>query len=135
MPVHLLNPEGLFQPDSYFQAAIAIGTRTIHLSGQPALDEAGHLVGKDDLSAQAEQAYRNVTVALRGIGADFGDVAKLTVYVVDWSPEKMKQLEEGAMRAGKSLGFDPRRPVTLIGVTALAAPDFLIEVEAVAVLA
>lgn len=135
MPVQLLNPVGLFQPDSYFQAAVAIGTRTIHLSGQPALDAAGRLVGKGDLSAQAEQAYRNVAVALRGIGGDFGDVAKLTVYVVDWSPEKMQQLEDGAMRAAKSLGFDPRRPVTLIGVSALAAPDFLIEIEAVAILA
>ena len=47
----------------------------------------------------------------------------------------MQQLEDGAMRAAKSLGFDPRRPVTLIGVSALAAPDFLIEIEAVAILA
>jgi enamine deaminase RidA (YjgF/YER057c/UK114 family) len=61
-------------------------------------------------------------------------VAKLTVYVVDWSEERMTDLVTGAMRAADRLGFDPVRPITLIGVAALGEPDLLVEVEAVAVL-
>jgi enamine deaminase RidA (YjgF/YER057c/UK114 family) len=77
---------------------------------------------------------RNVGTALQAAGATFADVAKLTVYVVDWSPEKMAALGEGLGRASGELGIDSVRPVTLIGVAALAEPDLLIEVEAVAVL-
>jgi enamine deaminase RidA (YjgF/YER057c/UK114 family) len=69
-----------------------------------------------------------------GAGATFADVAKLTVYVVDWSEERMADLVTGAMRAAERLGFDPVRPITLIGVAALGEPDLLVEVEAVAVL-
>ena len=76
-----------------------------------------------------------VASGLRAVGAGFQDVAKLTVYVVDWTPEKMQPLIEGAMRAAARLGFDPRRPITLVGVAALDSPDYLVEVEAIAVLA
>ena len=109
------------------------GARTLYLSGQVALDPQGNLVGKGDLASQSEQAYLNVAAALEGVGASFQDVAKVTVYVVDWSPDKMSQLVSGAMRAAEKLGFDPRRTMTLIGVASLAMPEFLIEVEAVAV--
>ena len=53
----------------------------------------------------------------------------------DWTPDKMGALIEGAMRAAQRIGFDPRRPITLVGVAALGSPDYLIEVEAIAVLA
>ena len=96
--------------------------------------ESGEPVGAGDLGAQTEQAYRNVAAALRGAGAGFEHVAKLTVYVVDWSPEKMAELVGGAMRAAEGLGLDLVRPITLVGVAALGEPDLLVEVEAVAVL-
>jgi enamine deaminase RidA (YjgF/YER057c/UK114 family) len=133
MPISLVNPAGVFAPATYSQAAVASGSRLILLSGQVALDSQGALVGKGDLAAQAEQAYTNVAVALAGVGASFADVARLTVYVVDWSPEKMEALVGGARRAGAKHGFDVRKAITLIGVTVLASPDFLLEVEAIAV--
>lgn len=133
MAVQVVNPDGVFKPDSYFQASVSTGTKLICLSGQVALDEQGRVVGSD-LAAQSEQAYRNVFFALKGVGASFNDVAKLTVYIPNWSPEKMELLVSGAVRAAQTLGFDPRRPMTLIGVAALASPDLLIEVEAMAVL-
>ncbi|HEU4328733.1 MAG TPA: RidA family protein [Roseiflexaceae bacterium] len=133
MAISLINPDGLFAPDTYSQVAVATGTKIVYLAGQVALDEQGNIVGPGDLAAQAEQAYRNVAIALRGSGATFADVAKLTVYVVDWRPDKMEQLVAGAMRVAADFGFDPRRPITLIGVAALGEPEFLIEVEAVAV--
>lgn len=59
----------------------------------------------------------------------------MTIYVVDWEPEKMAALGEGLGRASAALGITAVRPVTLIGVAALAEPDLLVEVEATAVLA
>ena len=83
--------------------------------------------------ALIEQAYRNVAVALAGVGASLTDVAKMTVYVVDLAPEKMALFGEGAMRAAADLGL-VTPAITMIGVTALGEPDLLVEVEATAVL-
>ena len=88
MPVQLLNPEGLPQPEHYVQVAVATGSRTVYLSGQVARDGEGNPVGPGDLAAQVEQAYSNVATALAAVGGTFDDVAKLTVYVVDWSPRQ-----------------------------------------------
>lgn len=133
MSVETINPNGVFEPSTYSQVAVAQGTRTIYLSGQVALDAHGSLVGKSDLASQSEQAYLNVGAALKAVGATFQDIAKMTVYVVDWTPDKMEQLVSGAMSAAERIGFDAKRPMTLIGVASLGSPDFLIEVEAVAV--
>ena len=135
MPVQLLNPEGLPQPEHYVQVAVATGSRTVYLSGQVARDADGNPVGPGDLAAQVEQAYSNVATALAAVGGSYDDIAKLTVYVVDWSPEKLADLGAGLRRVAERLGVDPRKPVTLLGVAALAEPDLLVEVEAVAVLA
>lgn len=134
MVVELINPPGLPVPEGYVHMAVATGRRTVYLSGQVARDAAGAPVGPGDLAGQVEQAYRNVTAALAGAGATWEDIAKLTVYVVDWSPEKFAALFEGAVRAAQELGFDPVKPTTLIGVAALGEPDLLVEVEAIAVL-
>ncbi|MBL5972415.1 MAG: RidA family protein [Candidatus Leucobacter sulfamidivorax] len=134
MSVQLLNPPALPQPEVYAQLSIAEGSRLVFVSGQVARDAAGAPVGGGDLAAQAEQAYANVHAAVTAAGGSFADIAKLTVYLVDWEPGKMAQLAEGAVRAAQRLGFDLVRPITLIGVAALGEPDMLIEVEAVAVL-
>ncbi|MCW5623658.1 MAG: RidA family protein [Burkholderiales bacterium] len=134
MPVQFVNPEGITKPTSYSQVAIATGTKIIFISGQVALDEDGNLVGKGDLSRQTEQAYLNIAAALAGVGASFDDVAKVTIYVVGWTPDKMEPLVAGAMRAVEKIGFDPRKAMTLVGVATLASPDLLIEVEVTAVL-
>lgn len=104
------------------------------LAGQVARNAAGELVGPGDLAAQAEQAYLNVAVALASIGGSFDDVAKLTVYVVDWTADKMAVLGEGIGRAANRLGINPLKPATLIGVAALSESGFLVEVDAIAVL-
>ena len=134
MGVVVVNPDGIYRPQTYFQASIASGTRIVALAGQVAIDAQGRLVAAGDLAGQTEQAYRNVSIALRGLGAGFADIAKLTVYVVDWSPDKMGALLAGADKAAADLGFDHRRPLTLIGVSGLARAEWLVEVEALAVL-
>lgn len=134
MTIELLNPAGLPQPEFYRQVAVATGTRTVYLAGQVARTADGEQVGPGDLAAQVEQAYLNVATALAAVGGSFADVAKLTLYIVDWRAEKLPALGEGVGRAGARLGVDPIKPVTLLSVSALGEPDLLVEVDAVAVL-
>ncbi|MBG0815544.1 RidA family protein [Planomonospora sp. ID82291] len=134
MAVTLINPEGLPKPEAYRQLSIATGSKLVFVAGQVARDADGGRVGEGDLAAQVEQAYLNIGTALAEAGGSFDDVAKLTAYVVDWSPEKMPLLGEGVSRAAAKLGVDPVKPITLLGVAALAEPDLLVEVEAIAVI-
>ncbi|MEV0728486.1 RidA family protein [Polymorphospora sp. NPDC050346] len=134
MAVELINPDGLPKPEMYRQMSIATGSRLVFLAGQVARDAEGNPVGEGDLAAQVEQAYVNIGTALAAAGGSFDDVAKLTVYVVDWSPDKLPALGEGVGRAAARLGVDPVKPITLLGVAALGEPDLLVEVEATAVI-
>ena len=134
MPVELINPDGLPKPQVYAQVGIASGSRTVYLSGQVARTADGTPVGPGDLAAQAEQALRNVHTALAAAGATFDDIAKVTIYVVDLDDAKLRLLVDGLLRAAGELGVDPVKPLTLLGVAALAEADLLVEIEAVAVL-
>ncbi len=134
MSVQLLDPPSLPVSELYAQVAVASGSRTVYLAGQVARTAEGEPVGPGDLAAQAEQAFLNVATALEAAGGSFDDVAKVTLYVVDWSPDKLEALGEGVGRAQERLGRDLTKPVTLIPVVALAEPDLLIEVDATAVL-
>ncbi len=134
MTVELLNPPGIPAPEFYRQMAVATGTRTVYLAGQVARAADGTPVGAGDLAAQVEQAYVNVGTALAAVGGSFDDVAKVTLYIVDWSQELLAALGAGVAAAGGRLGTDPTKPVTLIPVAALGEPDLLVEVDAVAVL-
>ncbi|MFG2292384.1 RidA family protein [Streptomyces sp. NPDC048603] len=134
MAVTLVNPDGLPTVDAYRQVAIATGSRTVYIAGQVAVDAHGAAVGEGDLAAQVEQCYLNVATALAGVGGSFDDVAKLTVHVVDWTPDKMTLLMDGVARAAAKLGATPVPPATLLGVAALDVPGHLVEIEATAVL-
>jgi enamine deaminase RidA (YjgF/YER057c/UK114 family) len=134
MAITLVNPAGLAEIDAYRQVSVASGSKLVFMAGQVAWDTDGVTVGEGDLAAQVEQCYVNVATALAGAGASFDDVAKLTVYVVDWTPDKMPSLMDGIARAGKRLGVTPVPPATLIGVAALDVPEHLVEIEATAVL-
>jgi enamine deaminase RidA (YjgF/YER057c/UK114 family) len=134
MTVTLINPDGLPKPDVYRQLSIATGSKLVFLAGQVARDADGRHVGEGDFAAQVEQAYLNIGTALAAVGGTFDDVAKLTIYVVDWGPEKMPLLGEGVGRAAATLGIDPVKPITLLSVAALGEPDLLVEVEATAVI-
>ncbi|MFD8023258.1 RidA family protein [Streptomyces lavendulae] len=134
MTITLVNPDGLPQVDAYRQVSIASGSKLVFIAGQVAWDSRGVTVGEGDLAAQVEQCYLNIGTALAGVGASFEDVAKLTVHVVDWTPDKMPQLMEGVTRAAAKLGVAPVPPATLLGAAALDVPEHLVEIEAVAVL-
>lgn len=134
MTVKLVHPEGVNRVDVHHQVAETRGSRTVYLAGQVSWDTTGTLVGRDDVAAQAEQCYLNIAAALDAVGATPADLAKVTVYVVDLDESKAGQFVVGRDRAGVRLGVEFQQPSTWIGVTALAAPGYLVEVEAVAVL-
>jgi enamine deaminase RidA (YjgF/YER057c/UK114 family) len=132
MPTQFLNPPGLFPSLAYgfSHVVTTTGRLSIHVSGQTAWTDDRTLVGGTDLAAQAQQSLRNLRVALQAAGADLGDVVSLRIYVVNYKPAN------GAVIAAALNEFfpGPQKPAsTWIGVAALANPDFLIEVEALAV--
>jgi enamine deaminase RidA (YjgF/YER057c/UK114 family) len=133
MPITLMNPAGLPKVDVYWQVSVATGSKLVFVAGQVAWDTDGVTVGEGDLAAQVERCYLNVGTALAAAGASFDHVAKLTAYVVDWTPDKMPLFLEGAGRAFAKLGVTPVPPATLLGVAALDVPDHLVEIEATAV--
>lgn len=114
--------------------SVASGSKLVFVAGQVAWDAKGVTVGEGDLATQVEQCYVNIGTALAEAGGSFDDVAKLTFYVVDWTPDKMPELLAGISRAATALGVSPVPPATLIGVAALDVPEHLVEIEAMAVL-
>lgn len=134
MAITLVNPEGLPKVDVYRQVSIATGSKLVFIAGQVARDADGGKVGEGDFAAQLEQCYLNIGTALAAAGSSFDDVAKLTIYAVDWTVDMMPLLVEGIARASAKLGVTPIPPGTLVGVAALAEPDILVEVEATAVI-
>lgn len=135
MPVTLVNPQGLPDVDLYRHVAVATGSRTVFVAGQVGWDAAGGTVSAD-LAGQTAQCYLNVATALAEVGASFDDVVRLTVYLVEWTPDKLPEFIAGVARAAAQLGIEPPRPpLTGIGVSTLAEPGLLVEVEATAVIA
>src|ERR1700712_1300359 len=124
-------PEGLLTNQGFSQVVVAMGKRTIYTAGQVSTDERGELVGGDDLAAQTAQAMRNLGLALAAAGATYADIVKITTYVVNYRPEHRAVV--GKARAPFFASGTPPAS-TLVGVSALALPDWLVEIEAVAVL-
>jgi len=125
-----INPEGMVKPGAYTPAISVTGGRTIYISGQVSQDGEGNIVGKGDLLAQTEQVYKNLVMTFAASGASFNDVVKLNVPVVGYKPENRAQLQ--SVRE-KYVNKENPPASTLIGVQALARAEFLVEVEAVAV--
>ena len=130
MPAEFLNPAGLNPTFGWTHVVAPSGGRTIHISGQAAVDQRGQLVGKGDLRRQTEQTFENLKTALAAAGATFRDVVNSRVYVVDFQPEYLPIIREVRSRY---FAADQPPASTLVGVTALAGPDWLIESEVTAV--
>ena len=124
------RPEGLLHNPAFSQVVVASGTRTIYTAGQASIDERGALVGAGDLAAQTAQAMRNVGLALAAARASYADIVKITTYVANYKPEYRAVISK-ARAPFFANGTPPAS--TLVGVAALALPDWLVEIEAVAV--
>ena len=134
MTVTLMHPDGLNRVDVLHQVAATQGSRTVYLAGQVSWDTEGNLVGRDDVATQAERCYLNIATALDAVGATVADLAKVTVYIVDLDEARAEQFVVGRDRAAATLGVEFQQPGTWVGVTTLAAPGYLVEVDGVAVL-
>ena len=123
------NPPTLSKPTGYTHVVEATTGRTIYISGQVALDKDGKVVGQGDMKAQTEQVFRNLQAALASADANFKDVVKMNTYVTDISRVQ-------AVRDVRSRYFGDTAPAsTLVQVVRLARPEFLLEIEVVAVAA
>jgi len=126
----ILSPEETWDSSQYSYSqgiSIASPKRIVFVAGQVSLDKEGKLVGKDDVVAQTEQAFRNVREVLKEGGCSFEDVVKLTVYVKR-EADFFKVTETRKKILGKNFPAS-----TLVQVTSLAYPDLLVEVDAIAV--
>jgi len=129
-----INPEALFAsvPMGYSHAVKSTGSVTIHCSGQIAWDKNNNLVGEGDVGAQAQQVLSNLKTVLQEAGAQVNDIVSLRTYVVNNNPALLEPI-------GKALGefYGDTMPAanTWVGVQSLALPEFLIEIEATAVIA
>ncbi|HEX3779589.1 MAG TPA: RidA family protein [Pseudonocardiaceae bacterium] len=134
MTVEHTDPPELATPvlGIYSHIAVGRGSAVVAIAGQIALDVDGNLVGPGDHGAQAEQAFRNLSLALASAGCGPADLLKYTVHVVGHQPE----LVDPIFAAGRRVfGADwPRTASTLLGVQALGAPEWLIEIDALAVI-
>lgn len=129
--VQHINPEGLPRSPAYSQGVGVSGdVTTIYVGGQNAVDASGRVVGKGDLAAQTERALQNVAAVLAESGAGLEHVVKWTVYIVQG-----QSAQAGFEAFRRVWGDRPNQPaVTVLFVSGLAHPDFLVEIEAIAVL-
>jgi enamine deaminase RidA (YjgF/YER057c/UK114 family) len=125
-----LNPETLHNNPAFTQVITVTGpARTIYIGGQDAVDAQGNLVGKGDLAAQTHQVLRNLRTALAAADARPEHIIKWNVYLVQG-----QSLQAGFTAFQQFWGDQPDPPViTGIYVWGLAHPDFLVEMDAIAV--
>lgn len=128
--VQYINPNGLHKNPAFTNVVTVTGpAKTIYIGGQDAVDTSGAIVGKGDLKAQSEQIFKNIQVALAAVGAQLEHVVKWNLYVVQG-----QSLQEGFEAFQRVWGDRPNPPViSFMFVAGLAHPDFLAELDAIAV--
>ena len=128
--VQHLNPETLHKNPAFTQVINVTGpARTIYIGGQDAVDAQGNIVEKGDLAAQTHQVLLNLRTALAAAGARPEHIIKWNVYLVQG-----QSLQAGFAAFQQFWGHQPNPPaLTGIFVSGLAHPDFLVEMDAIAV--
>lgn len=126
----LISPETLHPSPGFSHIAVASGSTIVLLAGQVALERDFSIVGGTDLAAQTRRAMQNVGVALGEVGADWGDVLRRTIYTT-----RPTELETIAAAIDEVTGGGAQPAQTIVGVTGLALPGLLIEIEVTAVIA
>jgi len=130
MKKQFLNPPELNPTNGFTHVVTATSGKSIYVSGQVSVNERSEVIGKGDLRAQVERVFENLKTALASAGATFADVVKITYFVVDLKPGDVAHIREVRKKY-----LDPKNPPasTLVGLAALVVPDWLIEIELVAV--
>jgi enamine deaminase RidA (YjgF/YER057c/UK114 family) len=129
--VRVFSPPQLPKPVGYSHVAEITNGKMIYVSGQVAMDASGNIVGKGDYRAQLQQVFANLNAALEAAGGSFRNVVKLNYYIVD----TVERSEFFAYREVRDKYVDTANPpaATVVIVRGLFLPEFLVEIEAVAV--
>jgi len=130
MVLECINPDDLPRPETYTQVVIAKGARLVFVSGQEPEDVHGKLVGRGDLSIQARQVFANLGRALVAVGARPEQVARITIYVVDYRRDEHLPIIEHA----RVVLFGDHKPADVVVGVAALSPGYLVEVDAIAVI-
>lgn len=129
MGITVYNPASVHDTSAKGYSHAAKLGDLIFVAGQVAIDVDGNLVGKGDIRVQAEQVFRNLENVLAEAGSSLGQIGKLTMFLTNY--DDIVPLREIRKRVFQNVENMP--PNTLVVVSSLADPDFLIEVEAIAV--
>jgi enamine deaminase RidA (YjgF/YER057c/UK114 family) len=124
------NPPDLGTPPGYSQIVEVSASKMIFIAGQTALDRDGNVVGPGDFAAQAAQVFDNLTVALQAVGCTPVNLVKLTVFLTDIG--NLSDYREARNRFFAKVTPPAAPAVTLVEVSKLYGPQFLIEIEAIA---
>ena len=128
MAREIIHPASVHSTAGVGYSHVAKAGDTVYIAGQIALDADGNLVGKGDIEAQTHQVYANLQAILKELGGSLEDIVKLTTYLTERS-------HLDAFRRVRNRFFrDSFPPNTLLFVSGLAHPDYLVEIEAVAFL-
>ena len=130
MSKEIFSPATLPPPTGYSHVAKVNKGTLVYIAGQVSSDASGKLVGEGNFEAQVEQVFKNVKLALEAAGATMADIVKLNTYLV----AEVSQDDLPKMRAIRDRYLNKEKPPasTLVVVSRLARPGWLIEVEAVA---
>jgi enamine deaminase RidA (YjgF/YER057c/UK114 family) len=126
----LLIPNTMPKSVGYSQVATVTGGTLVFVSGQVALDTSGNVVGKDDFRAQVQQVFENLKAAMEAAGGTFDDVVKLNSYLVDLAPSHLTEFREVR---DKYVNVKNPPASTAVQIQRLFRSEFLVEIEAVAV--
>jgi enamine deaminase RidA (YjgF/YER057c/UK114 family) len=127
-----LSPKTLMPPAGYSHIAKVNHGTIVYLAGQVSSDASGTLIGEGNFEAQAEQVFRNLKIAVEAAGGTMADIVKLNIYLV----AEVDQAAVPKLRAIRDRYVNAEKPPasTLVVVSRLARPGWLIEIEAVAAL-
>jgi len=130
MSKEIFSPATLPPPTGYSHVAKVNRGTLVYIAGQVSSDASGKLVGEGNFEAQVEQVFTNVKLALEAAGAGMADIVKLNTYLV----AEVSQDDLPKMRAIRDRYLNKEKPPasTLVVVSRLARPGWLIEIEAVA---
>jgi 2-iminobutanoate/2-iminopropanoate deaminase len=119
----------VYSPMRYAQGIKTTGGTIVWISGQVSQDEAGKMVHRGDFAGQARQALANLKAMVEAAGGTLNDIIKVNTYLTD-----LRYREELARVRAEFFPEGKLPASTLVGVTGLADPDMLVEIEAIAVL-
>lgn len=124
MSRELINPPELHPAPGFSHITVATPGSVAYIAGQVALASDFSVVGGDDLGAQTEAAMRNVEVALKAVGANWENVVRRTIYTLQ--PTEYEVITAAIEKVQDSHEHPAQ---TILGVTGLAVPGLLIEIE------